>query len=62
MMKRSSANGSFVSVSTHTNVGSVFQEIRRPDGTRVVAMNRDSYNRALSNAKAVLAKRANTAG
>lgn len=52
---RISANGSFVSVGTELSKGqSVFQEIRRPDGTRVVGMNRESYNRALSSAKAAL--------
>ena len=54
---RSSANGAFVSVSKDSRPGSVFQEIRRPDGSRVVSLSRDSYDRAITNAKAVLAKK-----
>ncbi len=55
---RISANGSFVSVGPKTSKGeSVFQEMRRPDGSRVVGMSRESYNRALTSAKAALSKK-----
>jgi hypothetical protein len=55
---RNSANGAFVSVgSSGRKGGSVLQEIRRPDGSKVVGLNRDTYDRALSNAKSVLTKK-----
>jgi hypothetical protein len=40
-----------------TENGSVFQVIRRPDGSKVVALSRDVHERALSRAKSVLARK-----
>lgn len=55
---RMATNGAFVSMGPASSKnGSVLQEIRRPDGSKVVGLSRDSYERALSNAKSVLAKR-----
>jgi hypothetical protein len=37
--------------------GSVLQEIRRSDGSKVIALSRDTHERALSRAKLVLARK-----
>ncbi|KRA61566.1 hypothetical protein ASD79_05465 [Caulobacter sp. Root655] len=37
--------------------GGVLQAIRRPDGSKVVALSRDAHERALSRAKSVLARK-----
>jgi hypothetical protein len=55
---RIAANGAFVSVaSAKTKSGSVLQQIRRPDGTKVTGLDRDTYERALFSAKSVLSKK-----
>lgn len=55
---RNAANGAFVTVgSGGSKSGSVLQQIRRPDGTKVTGLNRETYERALSNAKSVLTKK-----
>jgi hypothetical protein len=57
-MQRIAANGAFVSVkSVNAKGGSVLQQIRRPDGSKVTALNRDTHERALCSAKSVLAKK-----
>jgi hypothetical protein len=60
-MKKSSriaTNGAFVSIGSNSpKGGSVLQEIRRSDGSKVVGLSRDTYDRALSNAKSVLTKK-----
>jgi hypothetical protein len=55
---RISANGAFVSVGpTGAKSGSVLQQIRRPDGSKVTGLSRETYDRALSSAKSVLSKK-----
>jgi hypothetical protein len=51
------ADRAIVSVVDHRDAanGSVFQTLRRPDGSKVVALSRDVHERALARAKAVLA-------
>lgn len=45
------------SSSSEEEVGSVFQTIRRPDGSWAVVLRRDVHERALSRAKSVLTHR-----
>ncbi|PIB90442.1 hypothetical protein CSW62_01975 [Caulobacter sp. FWC2] len=53
-----SANRAIVSAVTfRARNGSVLQEIRRPDGSKVVALSRDVHERALAGAKSVLARK-----
>jgi hypothetical protein len=44
------------SVSFRDRNGSVFQTLRRPDGSKVVALSRDVHERALARAKLALAR------
>jgi len=53
------ADRAVVSVVDHRDAanGSAFQTLRRPDGSKVVALSRDVHERALARAKSVLAGR-----
>ena len=55
---KSLADSAIVSPMDHRDAnGSVFQTIRRPDGSKVVALSGDVHERALSRAKSVLARK-----